>query len=236
MNKALFILAISSSFLITSNVHSDEYYDDYYPANSEYSWESYSYTNPTADSAFADSYYQDSDNDQYYDYPKRSYKTAKHKVYQSYQEEEEQPYYDTGSYSKLPSQIASQGEDVIIVDPKVHAWGAYTSDGRLLKSGLASAGAKWCPDLGRPCRTKTGVFRISSLGSSDCKSSRYPLGEGGAPMPYCMYFNGNQGLHGSHELAEANISHGCVRMSVADAKWLRFNFSRVGTKVVIKSY
>jgi hypothetical protein len=141
------------------------------------------------------------------------------------------------SYSqRLPSSISMQGERVIIVDPKIHKWGAYSSTGMLLREGLASAGSKWCSDLGRPCRTKAGVFRINSLGNQDCVSSRYPIDVGGAPMPYCMYFNGNQALHGSNELAEANISHGCVRISIQDAEWLRYDFVRVGTKVIIKSY
>jgi lipoprotein-anchoring transpeptidase ErfK/SrfK len=144
---------------------------------------------------------------------------------------------DSSSYTqRLPSRIPAQGEKVIIVDPKIHRWGAYSSTGILLRAGLASAGSKWCSDLGRPCRTKAGVFRINSLGNQDCVSSRYPIDVGGASMPYCMYFNGNQALHGSNELAEANISHGCVRMSVQDAEWLRFDFARVGTKVVVKSY
>ncbi len=55
-------------------------------------------------------------------------------------------------------------------------------------------------------------------------------------MPYCMYFNDLQALHGSYELANANISHGCVRMHVSDARWLRYNFAQVGTLVIIKSY
>jgi hypothetical protein len=138
--------------------------------------------------------------------------------------------------SGLPAQIPAQGEKVIIVDPKVHSWGAYSSTGVLIRQGLASAGSKWCADLGRPCRTKSGVFRIQSLGESDCISSRYPLGEGGAPMPYCMYFNGNQGLHGSNQVARANLSHGCVRLRVSDAEWLRYHFAQLGTKVIVKNY
>ena len=136
----------------------------------------------------------------------------------------------------LPATIAGKGERVIVVDPKVHVWGAYSADGKLLRSGLATAGSSWCEDLGRPCRTSSGVFRISSLGSENCRSKKFPIGEGGAPMPYCMYFNGGQGIHGSHELAYANISHGCVRVSVSDARWLRFNFSHINTKVIIKPY
>ncbi len=129
-----------------------------------------------------------------------------------------------------------KNEKVIVVNPRTHAWYAYGSDGKLVRTGLASAGSSWCSDLGRPCRTKSGTFRIYSLGDEDCISKKFPLGEGGAPMPYCMYFNGGQALHGSHELAYANISHGCVRITVSSAKWLRFHFAEIGTKVIIKPY
>lgn len=138
--------------------------------------------------------------------------------------------------SRLPKQIETN-EKTIVIDPHVHAWGAYSAQGKLIRAGLATAGAKWCEDIGRPCRTKTGVFRIQSLGDSDCISNKFPVDEGGgAPMPYCMYFNGGQALHGSHELAEANLSHGCVRIHVQDAQWLRFEFANIGTKVIVKPY
>lgn len=143
---------------------------------------------------------------------------------------------DSSYQSRLPQEIEGYGEKVILVNPKVHAWGAYTAEGKLIRAGLASAGAKWCSDINRACRTKVGVFRIFSLGDRDCISTRYPFGKGGAPMPYCMYFNNNQGIHGSNELAEGNISHGCVRVGVNDAKWIRYNFANIGTKIVILSY
>lgn len=147
-------------------------------------------------------------------------------------------HYDEGSYgsytSRLPQNISSSG-DTIVVDPRVHAWGAY-QNGQLVKAGLATAGSGYCRDIHRPCRTKVGVFHIQSLGSAGCKSTRYPVGRGGAPMPYCMYFNGNQALHGSHEVVEGNISHGCVRLPVSDAEWIRFNFATIGTKVIVKPY
>ena len=136
--------------------------------------------------------------------------------------------------SRLSGNISSKGK-VVVIDPSVHAWGAY-ENGSLVKAGLATAGSSWCPDIGRPCRTKVGHFRVNSLGSESCKSSKYPLPRGGAPMPYCMFFNGNQGMHGSNEVVEGNISHGCVRMQTADAEWLRFNFVNVGTPVVVKPY
>lgn len=71
------------------------------------------------------------------------------------------------------------------------------------------------------CRTKSGSFRIHSLGSSSCVSSKYPVGKGGAPMLYCMLFNGMQGLHGSHEVVKGNISHTCVHLHMDDAGWIR---------------
>jgi len=151
----------------------------------------------------------------------------------------ESPHVVSGhpNYSaRLPKKISAPGERLIVVNPRTHVWGAYTETGALIHAGLATAGAKWCSDIGRPCRTKTGVFRIHSMGDSDCISSIYPVGEGGAPMPYCMFFNGGQGLHGSDHLSEGNISHGCVRISVNDAEWLHYHFAHTGTKVIIQSY
>lgn len=148
------------------------------------------------------------------------------------------------AYSGMPSQIKAHGEKVIIIDPNIHAFGAYSAQGELLRTGLVTAGGKWCPDIHRSCRTKAGSFRIFSLGSSSCKSHKYPLPRGGAPMPYCMFFNGRQGLHGSNQVVHGNVSHGCVRMHVSDAKWIRFNFAESpnasngykGTKVIVKPY
>lgn len=137
---------------------------------------------------------------------------------------------------RMPAQIAPHGEKVIIINPRLHAWGAYDASGNLIRSGTATSGANYCKDVRRGCRTSVGTFRIFSLGSAGCKSSKYPLPRGGAPMPYCMFFNKNQALHGSNQVANANLSHGCVRLHVGDAKWLRFNFANIGTKVIVKPY
>lgn len=139
--------------------------------------------------------------------------------------------------SRLP-QTLNTGEKTILIDPSVHAWGAYDANGNLIRAGLVTAGAKWCPDIKRACKTKAGTFRIQSLGSAHCKSSIYPLPRGGAPMPYCMFFNRNQGLHGTYGngVIEGNISHGCVRMRVPDAEWVRYNFATIGTKVIVRPY
>lgn len=138
----------------------------------------------------------------------------------------------------MPEHISPPGEKVIIVNPRSHEFGAYSAAGTLLRSGTATAGAGYCPDIHRGCRTKVGTFRIYSLGSSGCRSSKFPVPHGGAPMPYCMFFNGGQGIHGSPagKVVRDNVSHGCVRVHIDDAEWIRFNFATYGTKVIIKPY
>jgi hypothetical protein len=146
--------------------------------------------------------------------------------------------------TRMPQHISPRGEKIIIVNPRVHAWGAYDPDGSLVRGGVATSGSNWCPDIHRRCHTKAGSFRIYSLGGPHCVSSKYPIGRGGAPMPYCMFFNGSQGLHGSYEVADANLSHGCVRLEVEDAEWLRYDFvdgpnsgnNYRGTQVIVQSY
>jgi hypothetical protein len=143
-------------------------------------------------------------------------------------------------------EIAPPGEKLVIVDPHVHAWGAYDATGNLVHWGMATAGSDWCRDLHRPCHTKVGTFHVYSLGDSSCVSHKFPLPHGGAPMPYCMYFNGGQALHGSYgsEVVYGNISHGCVRLHVKDAEWLRYNFvegpnalnNYKGTTVIVRPY
>lgn len=148
------------------------------------------------------------------------------------------------SSGSMSGQIGATGEKVIVINPRIHMFGAYDASGNLLRSGTATAGGSWCPDIHRSCRTKVGSFRIYTLGSSGCRSKRYPLPHGGAPMPYCMFFNGNQGLHGSYQVVRGNVSHGCVRVHVEDARWIRFNFvdgphsgnGYRGTRVIVRPY
>ena len=148
------------------------------------------------------------------------------------------PPYDSSSYSsRMPQELAS-GEKTVVVDPTVHAWAAYGRDGKLVRGGIATAGGNWCPDTHKPCRTAVGTFRVYSMGDGDCISKKYPLPRGGGLMPYCMYFNNGMALHGSpaSTVIEDNVSHGCVRMRISDAEWLRYNFVQNGTKVVVKPY
>lgn len=152
---------------------------------------------------------------------------------------------DIMDFSPFPQNIATPGEKLIVVDPVKEAWGAYDPDGDLVRWGPISAGADYCKDIDEPCRTHEGSFRVYSLGSSDCYSSKFPLPDGGAPMPYCMYFQNGQALHGEpNGLPGYNASHGCVRMYVNDAEWLRYDFidgpnssnSYRGTRIIVESY
>ncbi|MDX1902177.1 MAG: L,D-transpeptidase [Gammaproteobacteria bacterium] len=147
--------------------------------------------------------------------------------------------FNEGSYtSMLPGSYPTNGEKLVLVDPNIHAWGAYDENGNLVRGGIATAGADFCSDIGRPCHTRSGSFRIYSLGNADCVSKSYPVGEGGALMPYCMFFNGGESLHGSPDqmMVPQNISHGCVHLRIPDAEWIRYNFASQGTRVVVKPY
>lgn len=148
-------------------------------------------------------------------------------------------------FSPFAQHIEPPNEKLIIVDPDVLAWGAYDSDGSLVRWGPASSGSDYCRDLHEECHTRPGEYRIFTLGSSDCYSTKFPLPYGGAPMPFCMYFHGGMALHGEpNGLPGYNASHGCVRLYVSDAEWLRYNFvegptasnNYRGTRVIVEPY
>ena len=144
----------------------------------------------------------------------------------------------------LAEHISPPAEKLIVVHPNDHVWGAYSPKGKLIRWGIATAGSHSCSDSDQSCKTKTGNFRIYSLGNESCVSKKYPLPSGGAAMPYCMFFSAGQALHGSSEVEFGNISHGCVRIHIDDAKWLRYHFVEApnatnnyrGTRVQISYY
>jgi len=138
--------------------------------------------------------------------------------------------------------IEPEGEKQIIVDQDKLAWGAYDEHGQLVRWGPIASGSTKCSDSNRSCLTITGIFRIFSKENSNCRSGVYPIGRGGAKMPYCMYFHKGFALHGSHDMPGRRASHGCIRLFTRDAKWLNLNFvelsnegnNHLGTKVVVK--
>ncbi|MDR3477329.1 MAG: L,D-transpeptidase [Gammaproteobacteria bacterium] len=140
---------------------------------------------------------------------------------------------DIMSYSPFTKQISPLGEKVIIVSLTNLAWGAYDEQGTLVRWGPASGARGYCPDIHGGCHTPTGSFAIYRKLGDECVSSKFPVGRGGAPMPYCMYFHGGFALHGSYEVPGYNASHGCVRLFVGDAEWLNETFTDIGTRVYV---
>jgi len=136
-------------------------------------------------------------------------------------------------WSPMAEQINPPGEKIIIVSLSKLAFGAYNADGILEHWGPVSGARGYCPDIHRGCHTPTGTFAIFSKGGEDCVSTKFPVGRGGAPMPYCMYFHGGFALHGSHEVPGYNASHGCVRMFVDDAEWLNHEFTADERQVAV---
>jgi len=78
--------------------------------------------------------------------------------------------------------------------------------------------------------TVVGTYRVYvKYASARMRGPGYDLPD----VPYVMYFYQGYGLHGAywHDNFGTPMSHGCVNLSVDDARWL-FNWAPVGTKVV----
>lgn len=149
-----------------------------------------------------------------------------------------EPAAKPASYRRgFPTKRRATGNRVFIFSPRLRAWAAYNSRGRLVSTGRASGGKHYCADVGRSCRTPRGVFRVYSKGSVYCKSNTYPKGRGGAPMPYCMFFHkAGYAIHGSPDVPRYNASHGCIRVLPRAARWLSRSFIRHGTTVIVTNY
>lgn len=144
---------------------------------------------------------------------------------------------DRQGRSYFPLQIPAKGQKEFIFDPKAAAWAAYDAEGHRVMTGSASGGKDLCEDVGKPCRTVTGTFKVYNKRGADCKSGEYPVEtEGGAKMPYCMYFFQGFTIHAGYEVPTYNASHGCIRVLPSAAKWLNEQFITIGTRVVVLSY
>lgn len=142
----------------------------------------------------------------------------------------------------FPLKLEGESEKQVVVDQDKLAWAAYDAEGNLIKWGPISSGRDKCSDSNRSCRTLTGIFRVFSKENVNCKSDVFPIGKGGAKMPYCMYFHKGFALHGSDDIPGVRASHGCVRMFIQDAQWLNEHFMELssernnfmGTKVTVR--
>lgn len=145
-------------------------------------------------------------------------------------------------FAPFPLTINPDGEQQVIVDQDKLAWGAYDLGGHLIKWGPISSGRDKCSDSNKSCRTMTGIFHFFSKENEKCRSNVFPIGKGGAKMPYCMYFHKGFAMHGSDDIPGYRASHGCVRMFTRDAMWLNHEFvvtendsnHFMGTKVIVR--
>lgn len=136
--------------------------------------------------------------------------------------------------SPFPDTIEPSADNSIHISLSLLAWGAYSAKGDLLRWGAISGGKDYCKDVKRECKTRPGNFRVYYKKGGDCISKKFPVGKGGAKMPYCMFYDGGYAMHGSYTVPGYHDSHGCVRMFIPDAKWLNQNFVVSGrTRVVI---
>lgn len=129
--------------------------------------------------------------------------------------------------SPLHHQIPPPGRKVIVIALAALAWGAYAADGSLVMWGPVSGGKGYCSDVRGRCETVIGKFATFRKHGEDCYSTKFPVGKGGAPMPYCMFFKGGYALHGSPVVPGHHASHGCVRLFTEDAQWLNEQFIKV---------
>lgn len=142
---------------------------------------------------------------------------------------------DLLSLAPFEPKIEAEGNKQIRVDLEELAWGAYDEQGELVKWGPISGGKGYCEDTDSRCGTVTGEFVVQRKQGEGCVSGKFPLPDGGAPMPFCMHFYGGYALHGSATVPGYHASHGCVRLFVDDAQWLNEDFVDVGkTKVIIR--
>ncbi len=105
---------------------------------------------------------------------------------------------------------AAEAANIHVVIDKSEQRMQVMRDGALLYEWPVSTGR-------RDSWTRNGTFRVQSF-SEHHRSSRYNW----APMPHSIFFNGNIAVHGTteeHRLG-SRASHGCVRLSRANAKML----------------
>jgi L,D-transpeptidase ErfK/SrfK len=138
-------------------------------------------------------------------------------------------------FSPMPLYRNTSHQAEVVVDLKKHAFGAYDARGRLLRWGPIASGRKVClVRKHRSCATRRGAFTVFKKKGVECYSRTYPLKtKGGAPMPYCMFFDGGRAMHASRLMGYVNQSRGCVGMFLEDAKWLSNRFVYLKTKVLV---
>jgi len=110
--------------------------------------------------------------------------------------------------------------DIDLSDQRIVAYQGATP----LKSVLVSTGLTWTP-------TPIGRFAIyNKLASQTMSGPGYRL----PGVPWVMYFTGAYAIHGTywHHNFGRPMSHGCVNLTIDDAKWF-YEWAEIGTPVVV---
>lgn len=156
-------------------------------------------------------------------------------AWNGFMREKQRKYSAAHTLDKAPFEHKISSGNLVKVDLGKLAWAAYDDNGNLVKWGSASGGKAFCDDIGKACKTVTGTHTFYSKKGPNHKSNLFPVGKGGAPMPYSMHFQGGYALHGG-AVPDFNASHGCIRVPVQEAQWLNQNFVKVGSTKIDITY
>jgi hypothetical protein len=147
-------------------------------------------------------------------------------------------------YLPMPLTVSEQTKPLLVVNKQRQAWAAYDKHGNLIRWGPVSTGRSICGASNQSCKTPSGHYHALYKKGKNCYSGSYPKlisGEqGGAPMPYCIYFYKGYTIHGSNDLPGYPSSHGCVNLFMDDARWLNEQFIKTaqdgypGTGILIQ--
>lgn len=108
--------------------------------------------------------------------------------------------------------------DLVVVSLADQAFAAFANGDRVLRGPISSGMGGY--------ETRAGSFRVTN------KHQHWVSTIYGVPMPHFLRLNhGSMGLHGGY-LPGFAASHGCVRLTFADAEKL-FAIAPVGTRVII---
>ncbi len=125
--------------------------------------------------------------------------------------------------ASVPAGMVGKWIDINITTQTITAF----QDATPLKSVLVSTGVSWHP-------TPIGRFKVyvkvASQTMSGGSGSEYYYLPG---VPWVMYFSGANAIHGTywHSNFGHPMSHGCVNLTIADAKWF-YDWAAIGTPVI----
>jgi LysM repeat protein len=122
-----------------------------------------------------------------------------------------------------PAPTTGKWIDIDIGDQRITAYQGTTA----LKSVLVSTGVSWHPT---PIGHYAVYLKIPSQAMSGGSGAEAYYLPG---VPWVMYFAGANAIHGTywHQNFGHPMSHGCVNLTIDDAKWF-YDWAEIGTPVI----